>query len=499
MCSEDASCGILSVQFTDLPSPSPDGARTWSLIRGSVKAPLVARNNNLYRGHPTHTKSKPQSFSTSETAASNRQIVLLQSPHQHQNTMEMDSPTAKYANKRTAEETPSNISSSPTITDTTPCILRRHHHRRHNIAASLWGPEIPLPQTQSQNTPCTSKPPFNIYAALLRHPNLFFQFALRLPYPSILALYAIDKEFHYRLNKYSVSLIHDYARHHAPLAGHIFSWVLYPQLLISDPQLRPMDGREWLARDVPGFRWVGMILWRQNVVRSILSMLAVEGHRVPDGCEAALMKFWCLMEMRTTALRSSFLHDDEIWTDGDIVLMQLFTIKLDMRLSDPVLGNGAAQLGAMLLSQKSLSTLWKVLAGRVRLDYDAATKMMVRTYVSEDLDTDAHPWLDDELDNGVAEAEWGLLAKEGWQSDGGRMMHAIDMVVTEGVRRGLHVQQYYLDFVLYGFVHGEAGRNLPLPTRLRGDGKLRWPSEGWPGKEVRDKTIRELDVRFGLA
>ncbi|KNG51849.1 hypothetical protein TW65_01041 [Stemphylium lycopersici] len=414
--------------------------------------------------------------------------------------MDLHSPSANRTHKRTAEETlsaPSSIQNSPLTTDTTPRILRRHHHRRLNIAASLWGPDTlaALPQARCQSTPSASMPRFNVYQSLLRHQNLFFQFALRLPYRSIIALYAIDKEFHYRLNKYSVSLIHDYARHHAPLAGHIFSWLLYPQLCISDPMLRPMDGREWLARDVPGFRWVGMILWRQKVVRSILTMLAVEGHRVPAGCEAALMKFWCLMEMRTAALRLSFLHDEDIWTAADIVLMQLFLVKLDMRFSDPVLGNGAAQLGAMLLSQKSLSTLWKVLGGRLKLDYDSATEMMVGTYLSEDLDVDTHPWLDDEMDNGV---ERGLLAREGWQRDGARMTHAVDMVVTEGIRRGLHVQQYYLDFVLYGFVHGETGRNLPLPTQLRRDKKLRLPSEGWPGKEVRDKTMRELDVRFGL-
>jgi hypothetical protein len=49
----------------------------------------------------------------------------------------------------------------------------------------------------------------------------------------------MDKESHYHLNLYNISLIHDYTRYHAPLAGYILSWVLYPELCILD--LMPGD------------------------------------------------------------------------------------------------------------------------------------------------------------------------------------------------------------------------------------------------------------------
>ncbi|KAJ4377214.1 hypothetical protein N0V83_000037 [Neocucurbitaria cava] len=397
--------------------------------------------------------------------------------------MDVDTPNRK-GNKRPADAVSPSLDTPLPALDRTvnaPLVLNRHQHRRRNVAASIWGPDIastPLNSTAVDPTPDAPALPFNIYKCLLRHPNLFFQFALRLPYTSIIDLYAIDKEFHYRLNKYSVSLMHDYAKYHAPLSSYVFSWVLYPHLCISDPMLRPMDGRSWLARDVPGFRWVGMVMQRERVVRQILTLLALEGHRVPKAAQGSLMKFWVLMELQSSALRQAFLRDRGIWTDNDLRMMQLIMVKLDMRFADPILGNGVCALSGMLLTQRSLSVLLAVLRGRLKMDYDTVTDIVVKTYVTEDLDTDSHPWLDDEVDNGVPFEEWGLMCREGWHMDGRRMEPAVDMVVAEGIRRGLHVQEWLLDFVLYGGI-GVAGAE-----------------EGWPGKEEREEMCEVLDARF---
>jgi hypothetical protein len=374
--------------------------------------------------------------------------------------------------------------------------VRRHQHRRRNVAATVWGVDPPptpgTSHTQLASIASAPKLPFNVYKSLLRHPNLFFQFALRLPYPTIISLYAIDKEFHYRLNKYSVSLIHDYARYHAPLASHIFSWVLFPELCISDPMLRPMDGREWLARDVPGFRWVGMVMHRQRVVKGILTALAVEGHRVPKRCEAVLGKFWCVMECRSVAMREAFLQDVGIWGDADVLLFQLLLVKLDKRFSDPILGNGIGELSHMLLTQKGLGMLYKVLTKEIKMDYDKATDILVRTYLSEDLDTDTHTWLDDELDNGVPEEEWGLLCREGWHVEGKKMDSAVDMIIMEGIRRGLDVHKHCLEFVMYGCV-GEHGRNVPTPTVWRVGTGAGVVMRGWPSQKDRKLVLARLD------
>lgn len=241
-----------------------------------------------------------------------------------------------------------------------------------------------------------------------------------------------------------------------------------------------------------------MVLWREKVVRGILTRMVVGGGvgNMPAGVEGAVMKFWCLMETKTTALRLAFLQDTTIWTDADIALFQLFLVKLDLCFADPILGNGICQLSHMLLTQKSLSTLHGVLTGRITLDYDQTTDMLVQTYLTEDLDTDTHPWLDDELENGVPEEEWGLMCKEGWDVDGGRMESAVDMVITEGIRRELHVQQYFLDFVMVGFVDPVTGRNLPQPRRWGGESGIVVPDEGWPTEEVRSRFLKDLDERF---
>lgn len=416
-----------------------------------------------------------------------------------------------HGQKRGADFSPAAASAfaPPFLQDSNgPQILRRHHHRRRNVAATVWGVEAPPPPTSHSNLPTSTphtNPPtsyrsfsgpraaFNIYKSLLRHPNLFFQFCIRLPYASIVSLYAIDKEFHYRLNKYSVGLIHEYALYHAPIASKIFAWILYPELCISDPMLRPMDGRAWLARDVPGFRWVGMVLHRQSVVRGILTRLAVEGHRVPRLAFAVLCKFWGLMECKTIRVREAFLQDGAIWSDAEIAVFQLFLVKLDMRFSDPILGNGIGELSHMLLTQRGLGMLYDVLAGKMEMDYDRVTDILVRTYLSEDLDLDTHPWLDDEIDNGVPEEDWGLLSREGWHMDGKRMKSTVDMVITEGIRRGLDVQKYYLDFVLYGFVDDQ-GNNLPVPRMLGHGRSAKTVEMRWPSKQERQEALVSLRV-----
>lgn len=288
-----------------------------------------------------------------------------------------------------------------------------------------------------------------------------------------------------------MGLIHEYAQYHAPVAAPVFAWIQFPELCISDPMLRPMDGREWLARDVPSFRWVDMVLQRQEIVRGILTALAVEGLRVPEQAFGVLCKFWSLMENNSTAVREAFLQDTAIWSDVEVQIFQLVLMKLDMRFSDPVPGNGVGDLSHLLLTQKGLQMLHKVLMGEKTLDYDKVVDMLVCTYLTEDLDTDTFPLLDDEIENWIVEEEWGLLSREGWHMDGERMESPVDMVIMEGFRRDLNVQQYYLDFVLYGFVDKDRN-NVPTPRQHRQKGELEMVEVGWPKQCTRKEALSRL-------
>jgi hypothetical protein len=153
-------------------------------------------------------------------------------------------------------------------------------------------------------------------------------------------------------------------------------------------------------------------------------------------------------------------------------------------------------LSHLLLTQRGLGMLAGVLAGRVRWDYDGVVEVVVRTYLMGDLDPDAVPWIDDEADNDVPEEEWGLMMKEGWCVDGKRMESAVDVVIAEGVRRELHVQQDLLDFVLQGYLD-EDWKNSSVARRSRIEKKM-VVREGWPGKGTRQKVVAHLNERFGL-
>lgn len=381
----------------------------------------------------------------------------------------------------------------------TPQINRIHRSRLKQLVIhpppSLLHPITPrLPPTPK--TPRLPKPktPFNIFKAIIRHPNLFFQFALRLSITSIIDLYAIDKEFHWRFNKYSTSIMYDYARYHAQDAAFVFSWTLYFPLTISDPLLKPMDNRQHLARDAPSFRWARMIIYKENIVKEILSLLAVEGHRVPQGTARVLMKFWLLMETNTQSMREGFLQDPTIWTDAEILLLHVFLVKLDMRFAEPLRTKGRQELARLLLMQKSLTHLRDYLSGseKLEMNYDELSEMVARTYPEDELDEDNFPWFDDDDDPFVSDSEPGILSREGWEMDGEHIESALDLVIMEGLSRTLHFQKYYADFVTYGNVNVETGQSLPMPRKWRGEEKVVAPERAFMEEEEGGYLINRL-------
>ncbi|PVI04385.1 hypothetical protein DM02DRAFT_640067 [Periconia macrospinosa] len=413
--------------------------------------------------------------------------------------MSYDFHFSKGKGKRPAENDFEPQYMSRSLYPVLPTVVRRLRHRRRNVAATVWGRQLPI---QPANLPGE---PFNVYKAIVRHPNLFFQFAIRLDIDTLIDLYAIDKEFHFRFNKYSISIVHEHAMYHAPVAAYIFSWIMFPELCISDPMARPMDGRPHLARDIPSLRWTRMVLFREYIVDSILALLALEGLRVPRAARPVVMKTWLLTDMKTMKLRTAFLSNKLVWTDKDILMFHHFLVKLDMRFSHPIVGQGMSALSHMLLTQKTLMDLHNALAvGAVGLDwtYDAVTEMVCRTYTAEDLDLENQPWLADEFVNGVPVDEWGLLSKENRHADGARLVPAVDMILTEGIRRGLNLHKYFLDCVTYGFVkkneNGEV-KNVPRPRKWRTEKQIHVEEEGFPTKKDRTALIQRMASRTGIA
>ncbi|CAI6296323.1 unnamed protein product [Periconia digitata] len=374
-----------------------------------------------------------------------------------------------------------------------PDVVARHRNRRRNVAAKVWGAQLP---SHPANAPGE---PFNVYKAILRHPNLFFQFAIRLDIRELENLYAIDKEFHYRFNKYSISIIHENAMYHAPLAAYNFSWTMFPDLCISDPMARPMDGRSHLARDTPSLRWIKMVLSRQRTVSNIIMLLAAEDHRIPRAAYTMIMKLWLLMEIQTMARRTTFVSDREVWTDQDFHLFHLFLVKLDMRFSHPVIGNGACALSHLLLTQPSLCILEAVLSGTKKLNYNDAEDMTVRSYdIMELAIDDDNAWQVDEWADRIPLKEWGMMSKEyaDWQGD--RLVPVPDLLFLEAIHRELHTHRYILDYVTYGFVEVRPGgelRNVPKPTHWYITKDTR--QEAWPTEDERKEFRGRMEKRVG--
>ncbi|KAF2746052.1 hypothetical protein M011DRAFT_468914 [Sporormia fimetaria CBS 119925] len=343
----------------------------------------------------------------------------------------------------------------------------------------------------------TSKTTFDLYHAIIWHPNLFFAFVLSLDPQALFDLYAIDKEFHWRLNKYNTSILHDYVKAHARDAGEILTWTQYPKLQTLDPELRPTAQRRHLAREGPSFRWLKMVIYRDSVVRQILTCLALDGHRVPRATARAVLKYWVVMEKRTQALREAYVKSS-FWTDADILLFHFFLLKLDMRFSDPIRGYGGCELARLLLTQRSMVVLRDVLSGKINLTYWVLVPIVAKTYEHEELNLDEHPDLDDDEGLGVDPSYWGTMTNEEWVAEGPKMDSAVDVVVAEGVRRGLNAHRYLLDWMLYGYVDLEMGRNLPVP-RLERDGRgVVVPREGRPLEGEIEKWVEKLDEEYGV-
>lgn len=207
------------------------------------------------------------------------------------------------------------------------------------------------------------------------------------------------------------------------------------------------------------------------------------------------------------APRTAFLADKEVWPDAHLVLFHLLLVKLDMRFSHPVFGHGMGGLSHLLLSQKSLRTLHNVLMGHTTLDYEDVADMLVRTYNMADLDTATHPWLLDDLANGVLTEQWGTLSRENWDEDGAPLDAAVDMVSMEALRRGLHPQKHLLDFMTYGYVEQDPEgqdiedlKNVIQPRKWRCDEigvHIDPRGEVWPSGQPREDMIECWEKRIG--
>lgn len=192
------------------------------------------------------------------------------------------------------------------------------------------------------------------------------------------------------------------------------------------------------------------------VVDEILALMASEGHNMPEGMAVAVKKMWFTIDISDNYRRVGIMHNKAFWTNEDLYLATEFVIKLDMRLTHPVTGSGDTGFREMLLGQRSLSTLWKVLRREECRSQLEVLKMKVRWNYEEGLE-----WNMEIM--GVPPEEQGALRYEGW-GDAGRgvdfFVMVDELVMREGIRRGLRLEGSWMDMMLDGFVDKEAWRDF---------------------------------------
>ena len=287
---------------------------------------------------------------------------------------------------------------------------------------------------------------FSIFTELLGHPELTFEFIKHLDVEDLVSLYAISKDFHTLVDRRFTATILAQSLDKAPESSRTFRFKCYKNLCIYDPAARPNVEVAGQIRDVPSFRWLRMILFREKVVDEIIACLAAEGHRLPKRASLVIKKIWFTMDIGDNHRRIGLIHNTSFWEDQDLNIATWFFMKLNMRLTDPVDGNGEIRLSQMIFAERSLSTLWKVLKReRVVTPYE-----MLQMYVRWTHRPARRHW--GMRICGVPANAVGRGQLEGWGVGREKLLRPDELVVREAIRRRLELDNEYLHMMLWGYI-----------------------------------------------
>ena len=326
-------------------------------------------------------------------------------------------------------------------------------------APSLLPGRTDNPPTSSHATKWTE---FSVFNALLRHPELTLEFSKQLDIEDLISLYAISKEFHLLINGRFTTMILGQSNAKAPESSKTFIFRCYKSLCMRDPARRPNETKPDELRFIPSFRWLRMVLFREAVVDDILGSLAVEGHRLPKRTRLTIKKIWFTIDISDNARRIGLMHNMAFWSNKDLFLATIFFIKLDMRLTHPTAGNGEIGLRKMLLGQRSLSMLAKVLRREeMRTQVD-----MLRMIVRFNYEPPRHRHMDI---MGVPSQEIGKLQYEGWGARSTKFIQIDELVMREAIKRKLNLQSFYVDMMMFGYINKKTFQDIRTPMRRQED------------------------------
>lgn len=304
---------------------------------------------------------------------------------------------------------------------------------------------------------------FNVFTALTGHPELVFELAKCLPVEDLISLYAISKDFHFIVNGHYTTIVLSQSIAKAPESSAIFQYKCYKNLCITDPAARANAEVPEELRRVPSFRWLRFVLYRESVVDEVIACLAAEGHRLPQRTRSVLKKIWFMMDLGDNARRIGLIHNKTFWTNKDLFVATMFFIKLDMRFTDPVDGNGEVSLRKLLLAQRSLSTLSAVLKRKDMVNELEMLQMYVRWKYRPAPEHRRMSIL------GVPPDQVGKGQLEGWGLGSKKLLRLDELVMRESVRRKLDFQKRYMDMMVWGYIDNYTLEDIPESKTVEED------------------------------
>ncbi|KAK8187235.1 hypothetical protein IWZ00DRAFT_330602 [Phyllosticta capitalensis] len=301
---------------------------------------------------------------------------------------------------------------------------------------------------------------FNLLESIFTQNDITLNVTRHMEVRDFLTLYCISKKFYWLVNSHMTTYMMSMARVHAPLSMRVFPYTYRRSLCILDPVLRdhPTNPSQ-RGRVVPSLKWLQMLAFREAVSHDILLAMALEGHRFPNPIQEILLKIWMMLDLPRTALRLSVIRNNKIWHSRDLFIALMFFMKLDMRLSDPIVGEGECLLSKLFLAQRSLEPLWEALRGwRLTNETELLAMIVEWDYAPLDFENDER-----EPIFGVPAGKVGSLCCEDWTPGRPVLLRPDEVILGECIRRQLDLNRCFVDFMLWGYVSWRSGYEIPLP------------------------------------
>jgi hypothetical protein len=305
----------------------------------------------------------------------------------------------------------------------------------------------------------TNEPNFNILNGILLYPELVFALAAALPVKDLISLYAISKDFHTIIDSRFTTVILNQAYTKAIESAKTFQFRCYAHLCRRDPAARiphpniKMAERK-IARRIPSFRWLQMVLHREKVIHELVTVFAEDGIPLPFRCKLALKRLWFLLDIPDNVRRIGYVHNKRTLSELDIYFSACFFTKLDMFLNDPTSCEKRDVMRKLLMSQRSFTTILRVLKREIWTTRFDVMREWVRLRYDPAPGEQPMPIFGipaDRVGRGKLEY-WGLRSAAQLERNPEVLLRPDQLVVREAMKRGLRLGKHYVKFMLYGYV-----------------------------------------------